>query len=279
MKSRKIDNTIFYILPHADDWQLFMNPESWKDIKFSQNKIIFIITTAGDAGMGEQFWRAREEGMKASVKYCFKPGTKLTISEEVKQFPAGKICCWSVNHVVCYFLRLPDGGVSGEGFKENNYDNLQKLENGMIHSLSSLDGYLTLNSWPGFITLLAQIIQGERGSKKEKLSIKFLDPDVQANPSDHADHRSTGRAILSIPDLPVCSFIKFRGYGNSCADMLTPEEIFWKAAIFAVYEKTVLDNTGYSTLSENEDLYKKWILSKPEFYLMADTKQSRLQES
>ena len=276
MKTGQFHNTIFYIIPHADDWQLFMNPQTYYDIISRQNRVIFIVTTAGDAGMGEQFYRAREEGMKASVFYCFKPGEKFEFFQGSKKFNDGMISYWSVNNVTSYFLRLPDGGVRGEGFKENNYKNLQRLEEGIIGSLISLDGNVSISSWSGFCALLEQIITGESKTGNESLKIKFLDPDAQKNPLDHADHQSTGRAILSLSNLPLNTKILFKGYGNSCAKSLTPEEIFWKAGIFAVYEKTVFDKTGYSTLAEDVTLYKKWILSQPEFYAVRERMESNV---
>ena len=54
----------FYVVAHADDWQLFMHPNVHADFIAPQCKVVFIITTAGDAGKGERYWLAREEGLK-----------------------------------------------------------------------------------------------------------------------------------------------------------------------------------------------------------------------
>jgi hypothetical protein len=90
---------------------------------------------------------------------------------------------------------------------------------------------------------------------------------MKRNPLDHADHQSTGRAILSIKKLQGFRNVFFKGYGNACVNVLSSEEIFWKAGMFAAYEKTVYDKTGYSTLAENISLYQKWIIHRPEFYM------------
>lgn len=267
MSAPKLFDSVFYIVAHADDWQLFMNPETYNDLVDPVKKVIFIITTAGDAGKGELFWRAREEGMKSSILYCLAPSQLLQYSEGYKKIENHSIFFWSVNNSISYFLRLPDGGVTGEGFKENVYHNLQKLEDGKIGSLSALDNSLNLCSIESFAELLKDIISAESITTKGKISIKFLDPDVQNNPLDHADHQSTGRAIHSIGNLSKCTKVLFKGYGNTCANLLKAEEIFWKAGMFAAYEKTVFDITGYSTLSEDINLYQKWILSRPEFYV------------
>ena len=49
-----------YVVAHADDWQLFMQPVVYNDIVSPTCKVIFIITTAGDAGMEATFWKAKE---------------------------------------------------------------------------------------------------------------------------------------------------------------------------------------------------------------------------
>ena len=63
----------FYVVAHADDWQLFMNPDAFKDITMPDSKVVFIVTTAGDAGKEDNYWKAREEGMKSSIRFCLAP--------------------------------------------------------------------------------------------------------------------------------------------------------------------------------------------------------------
>lgn len=266
MDSAPFSNTIFYIVAHADDWQLFMNPETCSDLISPENKVVFIITTAGDAGKGEVYWRAREAGMKASIVYYLSPRQPIHCSEGISNINGQPISILTINQTISYFLRLPDGGVTGEGFKENEYQNLQKLENGQISSLSALDGSCTLPSWEAFRDLLRNILLIESGNSAGKRWIKFLDPDAQHNPLDHADHQSTGRALLTLKNLQGFRKVFFKGYGNACTKELSSEEIFWKAGMFAAYEKAVFDKTGYSTLAENIQLYQKWITHKPEFY-------------
>lgn len=265
MKKVSCLNSVFYIVPHADDWQLFMNPQTYNDIILPQNKVIFIITTAGDAGLGEQFWLSREQGMKASILYSFTPSHSIKIKEGRIIVNKMSLKFSSIRSTMSYFLRLPDGGLNGEGFEANNFQNLEKLEAGSISSLSSLDDNITLFSWNSFCSLLENIIILESASCAGNVHINFLDPEKENNPMDHADHYCTGRAINSLRNLPIHTKILFKGYGNSCTNQLTAEEVFWKAGTFAAYENTIYDKTGYSTLGENLELYKKWILSRPEF--------------
>ncbi|MEO9013246.1 MAG: PIG-L family deacetylase [Ginsengibacter sp.] len=265
--NKKASDIIFNIVAHADDWQLFMNPDTYNDLVNPDKKVVFIVTTAGDAGKGEAFWRAREAGMKSSIVYCLASIQQLQYDEGFRIIDNQSIFYWSLNNTTSYFLRLPDGSITGEGFRENNYQSLQKLENRAIPFVISQDEKIKLSSWSDFTELLNKIISVESESSIGDIFIKFLDPDIENNPLDHADHQSTGRAILSLKNLPSCIKVLFKGYSNSCINRLTCEEVFWKASIFAAYEKTVFENTGYSTLREDMKLYQKWILSCPELYV------------
>jgi hypothetical protein len=42
----------FVVVAHADDWQLFFNPDPWKSVRTPGMKSVFVYTTAGDAGHG-----------------------------------------------------------------------------------------------------------------------------------------------------------------------------------------------------------------------------------
>ena len=41
---------VFYIGAHQDDWQLFMSPQAYYDLIADNTRVVFIYTTAGDAG-------------------------------------------------------------------------------------------------------------------------------------------------------------------------------------------------------------------------------------
>ena len=64
---RNTNTVAFYFGAHPDDWQLFMNPNAYYDVRGPSNKIVFVYVTAGDAGVGTgngdrsqpTTWRAR----------------------------------------------------------------------------------------------------------------------------------------------------------------------------------------------------------------------------
>lgn len=266
LKKHSLKTVTFYVVAHADDWQIFMNPEAFKDITNAENKVVFIVTTAGDAGKKDNYWQAREEGMKSSIRFCLAPFTPVTGTAGVKKIKDNTVHFWSANHIICYFLRLPDGGLNGNGFEITSYKSLQKLKNGQILQFPSLDSAIQLSNWTAFCALLEKIIASESAGFS-KIAIKYINPSPRENPQDHPDHQVTGQAVEAISNRFLCKQILFTAYGNSSLKMLAPEDIFWKCGMFAAYEKAVFDACGYSTLGEDVLLYQKWMLNAPQFYV------------
>lgn len=254
----------FYIVAHADDWQLFVCPQVWHDLMTSKHKVVFLITTAGDAGMDERYWRAREEGCKSSVRFCIAPFAALTQSDSVVEFNQHLVHASTINHVIIYFLRLPDGGLAGNGFALYGRQSLSKLHAGEIGAISSVDNLTTYQSWSDFYTTLQEIILAE-SKGIPNVWINYLNPDRSVNPNDHADHVATGHAIQAT----IISSVQQRlyvGYNskNDSAN-LSPDNLFWKVGMFAAYEKAVFDSCGYSTLREGPPTYLDWCLKSAPF--------------
>ena len=146
MPNEPLTKVCFYVVAHADDWQLFMQPNAYNDIAASGSKVVFIITTAGDAGADEAYWRAREEGAKSSVRFCLAPLASLAQRSGTKEFNSHGINFWSVNNVTCYFLRLPDGNLDGNGFGARGYQSLSKFMLRQIDTIGAVDGSTTYRS-------------------------------------------------------------------------------------------------------------------------------------
>src|SRR4051794_29066247 len=119
MPSEEVSIISIYVVAHADDWQLFMQPNAFNDLVSTGCKVVFIVTTAGDAGANKTFWAAREEGMKSSIRFSLKPLKELQESTGTKAYNFHNVNYWSVNNTTSYFLRLPDGGLDGNGFATN----------------------------------------------------------------------------------------------------------------------------------------------------------------
>lgn len=255
----------FYVVAHADDWQLFMHPNVYNDLIAPTGKVIFIITTAGDAGAEEAYWASREEGTKSSVRFCLAPLTTLLQSTGTREFNGHTINYWSANNATCYFLRLPDGNLDGNGFAAHDHHSLSKLETGQINTITAIDNSTTYHSWSDFHTTLQTIILSESQSISHKW-INYLNPDAGANPNDHPDHIATGQAVQVMTIISTLRQALFVGYNvSNASENLNGTDLVWKAGMFAAYEKAVYDNSGYSTLHEGVDTYLTWCLCNAAF--------------
>lgn len=268
MHDKHFSKISFYIVAHADDWQLFMQPNAHKDLISEHTKVIFIVTTAGEAGFDENYWTSREEGSKSSIRFCLAPSATITETSGIRKFNDHDINYWSANNATFYFLRLPDGGLNGHGF--SNYDNqsLGKLERGETDNLRAVEKSTTYHTWSDFYETLQTIILFE-SKEIPQISIHYLNPDTVANPGDHADHVATGRAVQKMPVVSTFKQFLYLGYrvGNVPGD-IEKSELFWKVGMFAAYEKAVFDKSGYSTLKESIPTYIKWSLSGARFIVI-----------
>ncbi len=265
MPDEQLAKISFYVVAHADDWQLFMQPNAYNDLVETGSKVVFIITTAGDAGLGETYWTAREEGLKSSLRFCLAPHVALLESSGTKEFNEHTINYYLANNATCYFLRLPDGNLDGNGFSLHHYQSLSRLRSGQISTITTIDNSATYNSWSDFYITLQDIIHYEsRGISNAW--INYLNPDTVANPNDHTDHITTGQALQEMNIIGGLLQALFVGYSvSNTSDNLQPPDLFWKAGMFAAYEKAVYDRSDYSTLRESVSTYSKWCLSSANF--------------
>lgn len=265
MPEKQFAEISFYVVAHADDWQLFMYPNVLNDLAAPNSKLVFIITTAGDAGLNHRYWQAREEGAKSSVRFFLASRVNIIESEGVEEFNTHPIYYWNANNAVFYFLRLPDGNLDGSGFASDNFQSLSKLNAGTINTITAVDNSTTYYSWFDFYTTLQTVFLTESDGILNRW-INYLNPDVSVNPNDHADHAATGMAIQRMNILKEFHRALFIGYSvSNTAEKLQGADIFWKTGMFAAYEKAVFDHSGYSTLGEGADTYINWCLSNAEF--------------
>jgi hypothetical protein len=260
----RFNKVSFYIVAHADDWQLFMCPYVYKDIVAPDCKVVFIITTAGDSGMGEKFWHAREEGLKSSIRFCIAPLSAPSEFDAEREFNNYTISFCEINNTNTYFLRLPDGNLDGNGFSASNFQSLSQFKSGQIKVISAIDNSTTYQGWSQLVSLIESVIVLEsRGLSN--VWIHYINPELVKNPNDHPDHIATGNLIQNISIITRMHQLLFIGYSSiEQGDILTLPDLFWKTGMFAAYEKSVYDNSGYSTLAENPELYFKLCFRKPD---------------
>ena len=264
MLTKPFKEVSFYIVAHADDWQLFMNPNVYLDLINRENKVVIIITTAGDAGSNQEYWAAREEGCKSSVRFCLAPHSSIDEWAGTKEINQHVIQYWCANNVSCYFFRLPDGNLDGQGFSSNYYQSLTRLKSLETVTLTALDYSTIYQNWTDFCVTLNGIIDYESKGSAD-VWINYLNPDQECNPNDHPDHCATGQAVQAMDILPRVQQVLFSGYRCNAPESISPEALFWKVGMLAAYEKAVFDKCGYSTLKENIPQYVEWCFRNADF--------------
>jgi hypothetical protein len=217
------DRISFYFAAHEDDWQLFMNPSAFQDVMDSRAKTVFVHTTAGDAGMGRgaggrrhPYYLARESGAETAIRFMADTrGYPHDQTAAPATFHGHAVRRVSYRNTVAYFLRLPDGHGSGQGFPGTGHQSLERLAQGEIARLKPIDGSTVYRSWSDLVSMLRAIIDHERGlSPTVEINVAELDP--AANPHDHSDHRMTAQAALdAAQELPCASRRHFIDYASA----------------------------------------------------------------
>ena len=136
--SKRPDKVSFYFAAHEDDWQLFMNPSAFEDVVSGAAKTVFVHLTAGDAGLGvgfggrkHPFYLARENGAETAIRFMANansaPVERLAVP---MTFNGHSIYRVSYRNTVGYFLRVPDGHWTGDGYYDTGFESLKRLASG-----------------------------------------------------------------------------------------------------------------------------------------------------
>lgn len=203
-----------YVSAHPDDWQLFMNPNAYHSVKNYDEKVIFIHTTAGDAGNGtgyNNYYLAREEGSLRAIRFMsntFTSGAGLgtNMNETQVTINGHDIKKFTYRNAVAYFLRLPDGNPDGSGNPLTNFKSLQKLYTGVISTISAVDNSTTYSSLSDLIGTLKSLIEME---SVNSTIIKFNLPedDATINIASHSDHIYSSKIIQNVANTMVSANI------------------------------------------------------------------------
>ena len=257
------DSVSFYIVAHQDDWQLFMTPDAYDDLIRHNTKVTFIYSSAGDAGNDSTYWLAREKGALRSVQYALDshqspPQEIITTQKSV----AGHLLHYCrYKDVGNYFLRLPDGCMSGKGSERYGFESITKLHKREIEAITAVDKSTTYRSWEDLYATLAAIIQ-EESKEYTNVCLNTSDFLLSNNFIDNADHLTTGVATKAAGaalggQYPIKLYLDYDV--DILRPNLKPKQVLHKAGMFVAYDMTVQAETGHCTHCET-DYYLKWCL-------------------
>lgn len=198
----------FVIGAHQDDWQLFWGDRAAAAVP-TAGKIVFVYTTAGDAGSSADYWLARERGAQASIDSMTSPGVWSCGNQTLNGHVIQRCLKGSI---VSYYMRLPDGNGEGEGYPPV-FGSLVRLRTGAIGSLSAVNGSTTYTSWADLVSTLQALVTFEAGAQSDRnLAMHTSDYDLAANEGDHSDHRTTGDLVRAASVGRPWNFFWYVGY-------------------------------------------------------------------
>ena len=180
--------TTMNVVAHQDDDLLFMNPDLINEIKEGRC-VRTIYVTAGDAGQNQFYWLGREKGSEAAYSEMLGINdiwvqriVKLSNSEFITVAnPRGNA------KISLIFLHLPDGNLTGNGFRESDFESVARLEAKQIKTIRAVDGQSTY-SYTELVDALTNLM----------LTYQPTEIHTQANLAsktypDHSDHMAVGR--------------------------------------------------------------------------------------
>lgn len=266
---------VFYFAAHEDDWQLFMGKQAFVDSALGSNgvKMVFVTLTAGDDGNGAggfgatnpptPYYVARENGSIASVKLLadyqdFQNDGLITdivqSTASINNHPIQKV---TYRNMVAYYLRLPDGNVSGAGFPGTGYQSLKNFATGASPTLTAVDQSTTYTNWSDLTSTINTIVQSETESASYAW-INVPNTNLIYNPNDHSDHYYTSYAAQgAMAGLSKFGFNGFMDYNtsNNSAN-LNADQIENKAALFGIVN---YGRVLYGAFSTWDGQHKAWL--------------------
>jgi len=227
--------TILSFVAHEDDDLLFMNPDHLHELQ-NGDCLRTVYLTAGDDGLGSDYWLARETGAEAAYDSMEGHGPSLWIERYVLVNSHEYIKMASPRgnpDVTLIFVQLPDGNLTGNGFPRTHYESLARLDSGAISQMTSVDGQSTYTK-SDLTNLLVGIMQYYH---PDEIDTQTLINDSVVQP-DHSDHIATGvftTAAYSVyaRDVPL---VYYTGYPiGQLPENVSGQDLAEKSAAFYAY--------------------------------------------
>jgi LmbE family N-acetylglucosaminyl deacetylase len=184
-------DTLLTIWAHPDDDIIFANPTISEAIA-AGDCVRTVFVTAGDAGRGMDYTRARELGILRA--YNVMRGEEGLWDETEITLDAGmrvdRLTPQGDPRVSVLFVRLPDGNITDGGFAATGYATLSKLLDGSIASLAPIDGGPALSS-AQLTASLAELAEAFHPSQ----TLTHIPRGSAFAPGDHPDHSVVGTLV------------------------------------------------------------------------------------
>ncbi|HSW80854.1 MAG TPA: PIG-L family deacetylase [Candidatus Saccharimonas sp.] len=176
--------TLLNFVAHPDDDLLFLSPDLLQRIR-DNDCVRTVFVTAADDNNNATYWLAREEGVRSA--YALMAQTKndwhtrqVALSDHTVELST----LADKPNISLIFMRLPDGNSDGSGFPNDNHQSLQKLWQGKLAEIHTVDGVDTYTK-ETLISTFTAIIEDF-----EPHEIHTQDFIGRYGDGDHSDHHT-----------------------------------------------------------------------------------------
>jgi LmbE family N-acetylglucosaminyl deacetylase len=243
------------IIPHQADDLLFFSTMLARDAREGR-PVLTVHLTAGDDDDDDWYWRAREAGVRAAYAALHGVPDRWTVSTRIiADKPLTYATLQGAKQVGLLFLRLPDGGLDGQGGARSGFASLRRLWEGDIATISAVDGSATqsLASLQEILRALLDEFRPDRIASTDHLG-SFGD-------GDHSDHYVAGYLADLVQEGYAAphEFVGFRGYEiEALPSNLAPADIAVKERAYFAYAAS--DYKTPQTLARaRADLVGSWL--------------------
>lgn len=240
------------VVPHQDDWQLFMGDVVTQRLQ-SGNRGVFIYLTAGDDGRDSVYWLARERGALNSTRVAAGIPATDPVSCSMVPVHAHSVRRCSLGNTQSYFFRLPDGSRDGEGFARYRYQSLRKLRAKRISGIAAIDGSASYQGWADLVATVGAIT----GEDSSRVTMHASDPSIARNPHDHFDHRMAGLLVADLRKQHDSDAMYYVGYAlaTRAVNRSTPQTQAKTALLIAYDREMMAVNKKWSAYQEHRAFY------------------------
>jgi hypothetical protein len=222
----------------------------WWDVTVAGVKVVFIETTAGDAGYlngptsPSPYYLARENGAERAARFLadFYDTTAAPPTSGHVTVNGHTVFRYAYKNIVMYFLRLPD-------------TTLATFEAG--GSSRAVDSSTIYTNWKDLTNTMTSIVKTEaKGTGNVWLNTQ--DNSTSTNPGDNTDHYATGDASTTVQaNLPCVNMAYYVGYADANLVNVVWPELGDKTGDYANYVSGQSDAGWPGDWSNN--IYFTWL--------------------
>ncbi|MEZ0490660.1 PIG-L family deacetylase [Kineococcus sp. TBRC 1896] len=176
------------VVAHPDDDLFFQNPDVLTSVRAGEC-VRTTYVTAGDGGEAGStwYWQSRRAGLQAAYAQMAGVADRWTTTTRAFAGRTAEVATLdAAPRVSLVFLQLPDGNLQGQGFATYGYQSLQKLWQGDLPALQTIDGTQSY-SLDDLVATIGAVVTSQGATV-----VRTLDYTGDYGEGDHSDHYTVG---------------------------------------------------------------------------------------